>query len=61
MNKYLIILALFLFINSFFSILSFVFPTLPIDKTTPIQFWINALLIISLFLQNKVASFINNI
>ena len=42
------ILALFLTINGFFSLLSFLFPTMPADKILPIQLWINALLLFSL-------------
>lgn len=61
MNKYLMILALFLTINGFFSLLSFLFPTMPADKILPIQLWINALLLFSLFLQGSVASFLPRI
>jgi hypothetical protein len=61
MNKYIVILALFLAINGFFSLTSFLFPTMKLDKIMPIQLWINALLIFSLFLQNSVAPFLPNI
>jgi len=55
------ILALFLTINGFFSLLSFLFPTMPADKILPIQLWINALLLFSLFLQGTVAPFLPRI
>ena len=49
MNKYLWILALFLVINGFFQLTTFLFPTLPGDKVLSIQLWINALLIFATF------------
>jgi hypothetical protein len=55
------ILALFLAINGFFSLTSFLFPTMKLDKIMPIQLWINALLLFSLFLQSSVAPFLPNI
>lgn len=61
MNKYLMILALFLTINGFFSLLTFLFPTLPGDKVLPIQLWINALLIFAAFLPGTVAAFLPRI
>ena len=61
MNKYLWILALFLVINRFFQLTTFLFPTLPADKVLSIQLWINALLIFSTFLPNTVASFLPSI
>ena len=61
MNKYLWILALFLVINGFFQLTTFLFPTMPADKVLPIQLWINALLLFSLFLQGSVASFLPRI
>ena len=61
MNKYLMILALFLAINGFCSLISFLFPTMPADKILSIQLWINALLIFALFLPGTVAPFLSNI
>ena len=56
MNKYLMILALFLTINGFFSLLTFLFPTLPGDKVLPIQLWFNGILLFSLLLPTSVAT-----
>tara|TARA_B100000927_G_C16143409_1_gene340346 strand:+ start:295 stop:480 length:186 start_codon:yes stop_codon:yes gene_type:complete len=61
MNKYLMILALFLTVNGFFSLTAFLFPTLPADKILSIQLWINALLILALFLPTTVAPFLSRI
>ena len=61
MNKYIMILALFLAINGFFSITSFLFPSMPADKILPVQLWINALLLFALFLPNTVAPFLINL
>lgn len=58
MNKYMMILALFLAINGFFSIGSFLFPSMPADKILPVQLWINALLLFGLFLPSNVAPFL---
>lgn len=58
MNKFIIFILAFLAINGFFSLLSFLFPTLPIDKILPIQLWINALLLFMLILPGTVASFL---
>ena len=61
MNKYLMILALFITFNGFFSLLTFLFQTLPGDKVLPIQLWINALLIFAAFLPGTVAAFLPRI
>ena len=61
MNKYLMILALFLTINGFFSLTSFLFPSIPSDKILSIQLWINALLLFSVFLPGTVAPFLPRI
>ena len=61
MNKYLMILALFLAINGFSSLTSFLFPSIPADKILSIQLWINALLIFALFLPSNVAPFLSRI
>jgi len=58
MNKYIAIFALFLTINGFFSLSSFVFPSMPVDKILPVQLWINALLLFGLFLPATVAPFL---
>ena len=58
MNKVLVIILAFIFVNGFFSLTSFLFPTISIDKTLPIQFWINALLLFAVFLPGNVASFL---
>lgn len=58
MNKYIAIFALFLTINGFFSLSSFVFPSMPVDKILPVQLWINALLLFGLFLPTTVAPFL---
>jgi len=52
------ILALFLAINGFFSIGSFLFPSMPADKILPVQLWVNALLLFGLFLPTTVAPFL---
>jgi len=61
MNKNILILALFFTINGFFSLTSFLFPTLPGDKVLSIQLWINALLIFSFLLPGEVAPFLPRI
>jgi len=55
------ILALFLTINGFFSLTSFLFPSMPSDKILSIQLWINALLLFSVFLPGTVAPFLPRI
>jgi hypothetical protein len=52
------ILALFFAINGLLSLTGFLFPNLGVDKIMPIQLWLNALLLFSLFLKNSVASFL---
>ena len=61
MNRYLMILALFITINGFFSLTGFLFPAMPMDKVLPVQLWINALLIFALILPGTVASFLPRI
>ena len=61
MNKFVGILLIFLVTNGFFSLTSFMFPTIPVDKTFPIQIWINALLLFAVFLPNSVAPFLINL
>tara|TARA_B100001250_G_C19649680_1_gene722053 strand:+ start:268 stop:438 length:171 start_codon:yes stop_codon:yes gene_type:complete len=52
------ILALFFAINGLLSLSGFLFPNIGIDKIMPIQLWLNALLLFSVFLKNNVASFL---
>ena len=59
MNKFLIILLAFLFINGLFTLVSFLFPTMGMDKILPIQLWINAILIFAAILPDNVATFLN--
>ena len=61
MNKFLGILLVFVIINGFSSLTSFMFPTIPVDKIFPIQVWINALLLFAVFLPNSVAPFLKNL
>ena len=61
MNKYLWLLALFLVINGFFQLTTFLFPGIPGDKVLSIQLWINALLLFAAFLPNSVAAFLPRI
>lgn len=58
MNKFIIIILAFFAINGFFSLLSFLFPAMPMDKILPIQLWINALLLFALILPGTVATFL---
>jgi len=58
MNKFIIFILAFFAINGFFSLISFLFPTMPIDKILPIQLWINALLLFMLILPGTVATFL---
>ena len=58
MNKYYMILALFFAIIGLLSLSGFLFPNIGIDKIMPIQLWLNALLLFSVFLKNNVASFL---
>jgi len=51
----------FVFFNGFISLLSFSFPTLPIDKILPVQLWGNALFLFSLILPQQVAPFLMQI
>ena len=48
----------FIFFNGFISLLSFSFPTIPMDKVFPIQLWGNALFLFALILPHKVAPFL---
>jgi len=52
------IISGFVFFNGFISLLSFSFPTLPMDKVLPIQLWGNALFLFSLILPPQVAPFL---
>ena len=61
MNKFIIVVLAFFAINGFFSLISFLFPTLPMDKILPIQLWINALLLFALMLPGTVATFLYSI
>ncbi len=58
MNKYLIILLAFFFINGLGSLTTYLVPSIPKDKVLPIILWINMLLILALFLPSRVASFL---
>lgn len=53
-------LLIFIFVNGFFSLTAFLFPSLPIDKIFPLQLWINALLLFSLILPKHVAPFLQS-
>jgi len=55
------ILLSFVFINGFFSLFTFIFPTLPIDKIIPTQIWINAILVFSVLLPQTSAPFLLNL
>jgi len=58
MNKYMIILLAFFFINGLGSLLTFLIPSLPKNKVLPIILWLNMVLFLALFLPTKVASFL---
>ena len=57
MNKYLIILLAFFFINGLGSLLTFLVPSIPKNKVLPIILWLNMVLFLALFLPTKVAIF----
>ena len=59
MNRYLIILLLFVLLNGFCMLSNFLFPTLPADKIISMQCWANALLVFATILQNNVAGFLD--
>ncbi len=61
MNKYIMIILGFVFFNGFISLLSFSFPTIPVDKILPIQLWGNALFLFALILPQQVAPFLMQI
>ena len=58
--QFIISLFIFIFVNGFFSLTAFLFPTLPIDKIFPLQLWVNALLLFSLILPKHTASFLQS-
>ena len=58
MNRHLMLILGFIFFNGFISLLSFSFPTIPMDKVLPIQMWGNALFLFALILPHKVAPFL---
>ena len=58
MNKYMIILLAFLFINGLGSLTAYLVPTIPRNKILPIILWFNMLLVLALFLPSRVASFL---
>lgn len=58
MNKFMMILLAFLFINGLGSLLGYLVPTLPKDKILPIIMWLNMILFLALFLPTRVASFL---
>lgn len=58
MNKYVIILLAFLFINGASSLIGYLVPTIPGEKVFPIISWLNVVLILALLLPSRVASFL---
>ena len=58
MNKYLIILLAFFFINGLGSLTTYLVPSIPKDKVLPIILWMNMILFLALFLPSRVASFL---
>lgn len=59
MNKYLIILLVFFFINGLGSLTTYMVPSIPKNKVLPIILWLNMLLFLALFLPSRVASFLS--
>uniref|UniRef100_A0A6C0KC61 Uncharacterized protein n=1 Tax=viral metagenome TaxID=1070528 RepID=A0A6C0KC61_9ZZZZ len=59
MNKFMIILLAFLFINGMGSLIGYLVPSIPKDKVLPIILWLNMILVLALFLPTRVASFLN--
>ena len=59
MNKFMIILLAFIFINGMGSLIGYLVPTIPKDKVLPIILWLNMILVLALFLPTRVASFLN--
>ena len=59
MNKYLLILLAFFFINGLVSLTTYLVPSLPKNKVLPIILWLNMLLFLALFLPSRVASFLS--
>tara|TARA_B100001057_G_C22843469_1_gene948059 strand:+ start:2078 stop:2260 length:183 start_codon:yes stop_codon:yes gene_type:complete len=59
MNKYLLILLAFFFINGLGSLTTYLVPSLPKNKVLPIILWLNMLLFLALFLPSRVASFLS--
>lgn len=58
MNKFMMILLAFFFINGLGSLLGYLVPSLPKDKILPIIMWLNMILFLALFLPTRVASFL---
>ena len=59
MNKFVMILLLFILINGMSSLTAYLVPTLPKDKILPIVMWANMILFLALFLPSRVASFLS--
>ena len=59
MNKFMIILLAFIFINGMGSLIGYLVPTIPKDRVLPIILWLNMILVLALFLPTRVASFLN--
>ena len=59
MNKYLLILLAFFFINRLGSLTTYLVPSIPKNKVLPIVLWLNMLLFLALFLPSRVASFLS--
>ena len=53
MNKFMMILLAFFFINGLGSLLGYLVPSLPKDKILPIIMWLNMILFLALFLPTK--------
>jgi len=58
MNRFLIVIVLFIVMNILFSIFPYLFPTVSPANFMPYQLWINAIIIFILILPSAVGSYV---
>ena len=58
MNKFIVIILLFIISNLIFSVIAFLLPTVPKANIIPYQLWSNAIIIFLLILPTDVGSYV---
>jgi len=60
MNRFIVVILIFIISNLLFTTFGFLFPTIPSANIMPYQLWVNALLIFILILPQTVGSYVYN-